>query len=276
MTIFEIYSAMSLELDICMAQNLGDRKEQQDRIAVFAHPKVPNITLCVLADGMGGHEGGALAADQVIHTARLSLSQYDPDVETPEHFLETLFNDTHTLIKSSRFINEKDPHSTAVFLLLQPGLAMWAHCGDSRIYFLRGVQVLRRTIDHSYVQRMISQGRITPLEAKTHPQRGMLTTSLGGRDAPHFDIDHIEHPEPGLSFILCSDGLWAYFSDEEMGVICGTQTAKGACQHFINLARNRAHGYGDNVSLIVVKLFEKDDDEDDDEYEDDDEDEDEE
>lgn len=272
---------MSLAIDICMAQNLGDRKEQQDRIAVFAHPNIPNVTLCVLADGMGGHEGGALAAEQVIYTSRIALSQYDPEEETPEHFLETLFNDVHTMIKSSRFINEKDPHSTAVFLLLQPGRATWGHCGDSRLYFCRGIQTIKRTVDHSYVQRMIDQGRLTQEGAKTHPQRSMLTTSLGGKEAPTFDLDHQDELYPGLTFMLTSDGLWAYFSDEEIGVICGTQTAKNACQHFISLARQRAKGCGDNVSLVVVKFFERDDDDEDDEddeyeYEDEDEDEDEE
>ena len=268
MTIFEKYLSMSLALDVCMAQNLGDRKEQQDRIAVLAHPQIPNVTLCVLADGMGGHEGGALAAEQVVHSSKMGLAQYDPEEEEPEHFLETLFNDIHTMIKSSRFINEKDPHSTAVFLLLQPGRVTWGHCGDSRLYFCRGIQMVRHTTDHSYVQRLINQGRLTPEGAKTHPQRSMLTTSLGGKEPPTFDLDYEENPIPGYSFMLSSDGLWAYFSDEEIGVICGTQTAKSACQHFITLARQRAAGRGDNVSLIVVKYFEKDgDDEDEDEEE---------
>ena len=124
---------MPISIDACVAQHQGDRKEQQDRVSLVPHPKGGGVALAVVADGMGGHTGGALAAQQVIHTATNNLGQFSVRSEAPRTLLESSLLEAHLLIKASRFINEKDPHSTAVMLLLMPGKVTWAHCGDSRL-----------------------------------------------------------------------------------------------------------------------------------------------
>lgn len=247
---------MPLIVDACVAQHMGDRKEQQDRVALLPHPRGGGVALAVLADGMGGHAGGAIAAQQVVHTARNNFEQFMPKSEAPQAMLEASLHESHMLIKAMRFVNEKDPHSTAVMLLLQPGKVAWVHCGDSRLYCFRGDQPLRRTTDHSYVEQLVAKGRITPEQALVHPNRNILTTSLGGSDVPTIDFGQSEDVGAGDSFLLCSDGLWSYFSDAELGGVLSAYSARDASDVLISRARTRAKGEGDNVSLAILRLLE--------------------
>lgn len=223
---------------------------------MFPHPKGGGVALAVVADGMGGHTGGVLAAQQVIHTACNNLEQFSARTEAPQSMLEASLNEAHMLIKASRFINEKDPHSTAVMLILQPGKVSWAHCGDSRLYRFRGDQPLFRTIDHSYVEQLVAKGKITAEEALVHPNRNILITSLGGNEPPKIDFGEAEDLQAGDSFLLCSDGLWGYFGDAELANVVAAYSAREASEQLISRARTRAHGEGDNVSVAILKLVE--------------------
>lgn len=245
---------MPITVDACVAQHQGDRKEQQDQVAIVPHPKGRGIVLAVLADGMGGHTGGLLAAQQVIHTARTNLENFSAREEAASAMLKECINEAHMMIKASRFINEKDPHSTAVMLLLQPGKVSWAHCGDSRLYHFRGERLICHTVDHSYVEQLLQQGFISAEQALVHPNRNMLVTSLGGDDMPKIDFGETSDLQAGDSFLLCSDGLWAYFSDEELAGVIATRSAREASALLIERARIRAQGAGDNVSLAILKL----------------------
>ena len=247
---------MPISIDACVAQHQGDRKEQQDRVALVPHPKGGGIALAVVADGMGGHTGGMLAAQQVIHTARNNLDQFSARSELPQTMLESSLSESHMLIKASRFINEKDPHSTAVMLLLQPSKVSWVHCGDSRLYRFRGDQPFFRTTDHSYVEQLVAKGKITPEQALVHPNRNILVTSLGGNEAPMINFDESTDLRAGDSFLLCSDGLWSYFGDAELGGVLAAYSAREASELLISRARTRARGEGDNVSLVILKLAE--------------------
>ncbi len=246
---------MAMMIDACVAQHQGDRREQQDRVALLPHPKGGGVALAVVADGMGGHTGGALAAQQVLHTAGANLGQFSARSEAPVELLEASLNEAHMLIKASRFINEKDPHSTAVMLLLQPGKVSWAHCGDSRMYRFRGERLLFRTTDHSYVESLVAKGRISPEQAQVHPNRNILLTSLGGNEPPRIDHGEAVDLQAGDAFVLCSDGLWGYFGDAELGAVVASHSARAASDLLINRARKRARGDGDNVSLVVIKLL---------------------
>lgn len=251
---------MPLTIDACVAQHIGDRKEQQDRAGLYQHPRQPKIVLAVVADGMGGHTGGSLAAEQVTHTAKTNLEQFSPSAESGEALLEAALREAHLLIRGGRFVNEQEPHSTGVMLLLQPrgdGLeAHWAHCGDSRLYYFRGSQRVARTTDHSYVEELLRAGTITTEQAAVHPQRNMLVTSLGGSERPRIDRGCAERLLAGDSFILCSDGLWAYFRDAEMGVILASFSAREAAETLLKRARERSAGKGDNCTLVILKLVE--------------------
>ena len=205
---------------------------------------------------MGGHTGGALAAEQVVHTAKTNLDQFSAVDESPQRMLENAMREAHTMIKASRFMNEMDPHSTAVMLLLQPGKITWGHCGDSRIYHFRGNKPVDRSVDHSYVEYLLSTGKITAEQALTHPNRNVLLASLGGQDEPKITLSETVDLVAGDAFVLCSDGLWGYFDDEELGTLVAQNSARQACEILIDMARRRAKGGGDNLSLAIIKLVE--------------------
>ncbi len=111
--------------------------------------------------------------------------------------------------------------------MILPNLSGWtAHAGDSRVYHFRGSELVRRTIDHSYVQRLIDEGKITEAQANTHPQSNLLTGCLGTQADPPMEITEIERLEVGDTLLACSDGLWHYLSPQEPG--CHRQRAQPA------------------------------------------------
>jgi serine/threonine protein phosphatase PrpC len=190
----------------------------------------------------------------VLHTSCNNLEQFSARSESSRALLASSFNEAHMLIKASRFMNEKDPHSTAVMLILQPGKVSWAHCGDSRLYRFRGDQPFFRTTDHSYVEQLVAKGKITPDQALVHPNRNILVTSLGGNEAPKIDFGEAEDLQAGDSFLLCSDGLWGYFGDAELASVVAAHSAREASRVMIRQARSRSQGEGDNLSVVILKL----------------------
>jgi serine/threonine protein phosphatase PrpC len=244
-----------MKIDACVAQHQGDRKEQQDRIALLSHPKGCGVALAVVADGMGGHTGGALAAQQVVYTATSNFENFSLSDDSGQTLLESILGEAHTLIKASRFLNEMDPHSTAVMLLLQPGKVSWAYCGDSRMYWFRNEYLRFRTTDHSYVESLVAAGRMTPEQALVHPYHNILTSTLGAGEPPTIERGEIVDLQSGDAFVLCSDGLWGYFSDAEIGAIVATYSARRACDVLLHRARTRANDDGDNASLVIIKLL---------------------
>ncbi|WP_424195381.1 PP2C family protein-serine/threonine phosphatase [Ampullimonas aquatilis] len=247
------------KVSVCTGQHLGDRVEQQDRITVMAHPRYKGMMLAVVADGMGGRTGGAMAAQQVVASAKSVFELYTHEDSTPEKLLEQIVVDAHTVIKLIAISAEKDPHSTiVVFLLMPSGQAYWIHVGDSRLYHFSGPILNQRTVDHSYVQQLVKQGRITEAEAANHQLSNLLTSSLGTAEMPQFSLSRLDCVQPGDSFLLCSDGLWHYFSERELGYIMAANPPRAASEFLINTCRTRAKGTGDNVSLVIVKIEEPD------------------
>ncbi|CAG0943975.1 MAG: Protein phosphatase PhpP [Rhodocyclaceae bacterium] len=248
---------MALSIETCAAQHIGDREEQQDRVSLFPHPTRKGMLMAVLADGMGGHTGGAMAAEQVVFRAKQGFEVFAPADETPQQLLGDIIKEAHIAIKLTRFTSEQDPHSTACVLLFQPGRVDWAHCGDSRIYHFRNDRLVGRSSDHSYVNMMLKQGYLTPEQAERHPQKNVLLGCLGAEREPTIDHGEAVPPRGGDIFLLCSDGLWAYFSDAELGGVLAAHPPRAAAELLIQRARDRAQGHGDNCSLAIVKLTEK-------------------
>lgn len=245
---------MRIEVESCVASHVGDRVEQQDRVALFVHPQQPGILLAVVADGMGGLSGGAMAAEQVLLRARQNLDSYAPLHETPESLLESIVREAHVGIRLTRFTSEQEPHSTVAALLLQPEGAWWAHCGDSRVYHVRAGQTLSRTQDHSVVGELIRSGRLGEAAARHHPQRNMLLYCLGGPREPEFSAASTRPLLAEDCFVLCSDGLWPFFSDFELASTVQEFAPRAAAERLIGLARQRAAGCGDNIALAIIKL----------------------
>ncbi|MDQ7990082.1 MAG: protein phosphatase 2C domain-containing protein [Candidatus Dactylopiibacterium sp.] len=245
---------MPFAIDTCAAMHVGDRLDQQDRVGIFPHPQRSDCLLAVLADGMGGHAGGAIAAQQVVLKAKQNFAAYQPTSESTREFLQGVVDEAHVVIKLTRFTSEADPHSTAVVMVLRPGVAEWAHCGDSRLYHFRRGRLVARTRDHSLVEELIRTGRITPEAAVDHPQRNLLLSCLGAEKEPEIENGDSGALEAGDCFLLCSDGLWGLLGDEELGRLLHTLDARSAARALIDLARARGEGCGDNISMAIVKI----------------------
>ncbi|MDR1064012.1 MAG: protein phosphatase 2C domain-containing protein [Azoarcus sp.] len=243
---------MRVSVETCVARHVGDRKEQQDRVAVLTHPSRPGALLVVLADGMGGHNGGATAAEQVIVAARRSFEAFTPATESPGQALDAAVRAAHGAIRLSQFTREQDPHSTVVMYMLYRGKAYWAHCGDSRLYHFRNRQLLARTSDHSLVGELHRRGKLSEEEALQHPQRNVLVACLGGDRPPRIEQGDSGDVMLGDRFLLCSDGLWHYFGNDELAATLADFPAAEAARRLLDLARQRAAGRGDNLAFAII------------------------
>jgi serine/threonine protein phosphatase PrpC len=145
--------------------------------------------------------------------------------------------------------SEEEPHSTvAVFLINPGGDCHWAHAGDSRVYHYHGSKLVKRTMDHSYVQTLVARGELTEEQANVHPQSNILMGCLGTDADPPVDIHFIPKLRAGDVLMACSDGVWHYFTSAEIGSVLSNLTAREATEFLIEKARSRGQGGGDNLS----------------------------
>jgi serine/threonine protein phosphatase PrpC len=245
----------SHRLTASTALHKGDRAYQQDQVSVLPHPREAGCLLMLVADGMGGKSGGRKAADQVQLTAKQVFQGFVPALDDPVDMLRRLVAESHLMIKLTAISTEEEPHSTLAAALLMPDLsAHVVHAGDSRVYLFRGAQLLGRTTDHSFVQRLVDEGKITEQEALNHPQANLLSGCLGTEADPPISFWRIDRMLPDDTLMVCSDGLWHYFSDKELGAIVHALPPREACEMLLNKARQRASGGGDNLSLAIVRV----------------------
>jgi serine/threonine protein phosphatase PrpC len=233
----------------------GDREYQQDQIALIAHPRINGCVLGVVADGMGGRSGGRKASDQVMMTCKQLFDRYSPEHDDTPTLLRQMVQESHLVIKLTAISAEQEPHSTVAAFIINPdGECWWVHAGDSRIYHFHSSGLVKRTMDHSYVQTLVDRGELTEEEANVHPQSNILMGCLGGEEEPPTDLHHIPQLRPGDTLLACSDGVWHYFNPDELGSVLSSLSPREATEFLIEKARQRGHGGGDNLSLLIVKL----------------------
>jgi PPM family protein phosphatase len=233
----------------------GDRDYQQDQVLLINHARVNGCMIAVVADGMGGRSGGRKASDQVMMTTTQLFERFSPERDDPRALLKQLVEEAHLVIKLTAISSEQEPHSTiAAFLILPTGECHWVHAGDSRIYHYYGNKLIKRTSDHSYVQTLVDKGEISEEEANNHPQSNILMGCLGTEDDPPMDFHYIPSLRTDDVLMCCSDGVWHYFSPNELGSVLSALTPREASEFLIDKARTRARGTGDNLSIAVVKL----------------------
>jgi serine/threonine protein phosphatase PrpC len=245
---------MPVSIDATTGQHIGDRAEQQDRVAIVPSKRLRGSALVVVADGAGGYKGGAAAAEQVISTSTNLFEHFSPKDETPEQLLREIVAEAHTVIRLNRVLTEEEPHSTFVAMILQPERVDWGWVGDSRLYHFRGATLQSRTKDHSYVEQQIDEGQWREEDRHKHPNRNLLLQALGHSEPPVPSFAATAPLVPGDTFLLCSDGLWDYFTDAEIGKALASLPPRKAAEMLIASARARSTGKGDNLSLAIVKL----------------------
>ena len=248
-------STLGYRLSATTGIHRGDRAYQQDQVAIFSHSRIPGCIMGVLADGMGGKSGGRKAADQVLLTAQQLFDRYSPNRDDAAESLKQLVLEAHLMIKLTAITSEEEPHSTVAAFLVSPNRECdMIHAGDSRLYHFRGPEMVTRTVDHSYVQRLVDERQITEEEANNHPQSNLLTGCLGTSQDPPISTCHIDRLEVGDAILACSDGLWHYFTPRELGAIVHALPPREATEMLVGKARQRARGAGDNLSLALVRV----------------------
>ncbi|OZG69652.1 BofC C-terminal domain-containing protein [Bifidobacterium eulemuris] len=210
--------------------------------------------LIAVCDGMGGHAGGDTASTIAIRSlAHIEQDDTGGDVETVTRMVEASVLAAHDAIvgKAKRERKLAGMGTTVTAVALVAGYWVVAHIGDSRAYLLRDGRLQRLTCDHSYVQHLIDTGRITPGEAKNHPQRNVVMRVLGDFDIdPRPDIA-IRKAHPADRWLLCSDGLCGVLEDSTIEEAMATITDQGECaQRLVSMALKA--GSTDNVTAVIA------------------------
>ena len=236
-----------MDIESASHADVGSRDEQQDRVAILPGD---GELLVVLADGMGGHEDGALAAQTVIDTARDHFTATNAD--NPVNLLTLIATSSHERINALGDKRDTSPHSTCVLLYVEAATTAWAHVGDSRLYRFHRGRLEERTIDHSVVEIMRLQGRISEEEMKTHPSQNQLYGALGGAQRPEVETC-CRDTQDSDGFLLASDGLWGNVLAEEMeSVIQSRHLATAVCE-LVQVAKARGGPRCDNISAAAIR-----------------------
>ncbi len=241
-----------MQFSVYQESHIGGRKVNQDRMG---YSFTRDALLLVLADGMGGHVRGEVAASIMLQTMSTMFQQHaTPYVKKPERFLEEAFLAAHHEIH--RYRQEQNlpetPRTTVVACLIQHNTAIWAHCGDSRLYWMRRGQILGRTRDHSHIEHLIDRGLADPSQRATHPDRNKLYNCVGASSLPKIEVGRQASLLPGDVMLLCSDGLWAMVPDEEMTHRLATQTIVRAIPELVEMAVTVAGPTGDNTTALAI------------------------
>ncbi len=231
----------------------GSRRINQDRIA---YTYARDTLLLVVADGMGGHAGGEIAAQIAV---RLFIERFQqeakPILKNPLKFLQDTMLRAHSALGSyaNQFSMLETPRTTCVAVVIQAGHAYWAHVGDSRFYLFRQGGLIAATKDHSKVQYLVDQGIIGPHEVAVHPDRNKIFSCLGGLVDPVIDLSRRTPLRNGDVLVLCTDGLWSVVSKNEMANYLTSAPILKTAPQMMRDAEKRGGPDGDNLSAIIVR-----------------------
>jgi PPM family protein phosphatase len=229
----------------------GGREKNEDRMG-YCYTR--DAGLFALADGMGGHPEGEVASQLALQTmAALFQRDCKPKLADPLRFLhESIIAGHHQLL---RYATQKalidTPRTTLVACLLQGNQAYWAHCGDSRLYWVRGDKLIARTRDHSYSELQDTLNQVVPMGEKLN--RNVLFTCLGSPGKPVVDTVGPLILQPGDRLLLCSDGLWGTVSDAIITDQLSRNVISESVPELVELALRNGGAKSDNVSVLAVE-----------------------
>lgn len=241
-----------MKFSIFQDSRVGARPYNQDRIG---HWYTRDSLLLVLADGMGGHLMGEVAAQIAVDTLAASFQK---DAQTripdPDLFLFRAVGRIHAAIDEyARKLNLPDsPRTTLVASIVQDGTAWWTHIGDSRLYFIRRGSIVARTRDHTRVQQLVDQGRIREESVSSHPERNMLLQCLGGGHAPRIEPAASARLAKDDILLLCSDGFWGPLTQRQLLGTLAEKSIIDGLPELMTLAETRAGPQCDNVSVVAI------------------------
>lgn len=235
----------------------GPREYNQDRLA-YSYSK--DALLLVVADGMGGHRHGEIAAQLAVATMTEAFQRLAvPTLSSPAKFLIDNIQQVHDMIDQLTQEREmlESPRTTIVAAVVQRGMLYCAHVGDSRLYHFRDGHLLYRTEDHSIVQSLYSKGIISKNEMSTHPYRHKVYSCLGGDTPPKIDLSDRQELAEGDTILLCTDGVWGAVPDEQIKQILNGISITDNVTRLLNQAESVSKEQGDNMSAIGLQWGDK-------------------
>jgi serine/threonine protein phosphatase PrpC len=240
-----------MQFSVYQVSRRGGREKNEDRMG-YCYTR--DAGLFALADGMGGHPEGEVASQLALQTmAAVFQREAKPRLQDPLRFLhDAAMAGHHQLL---RYATDKalldTPRTTLVACVIQDNLAYWAHCGDSRLYLVRGDKLLARTRDHSYSELQETLSLVVPIGKTVN--RNVLFTCLGSPGKPVVDTAGPLVVHPGDRLMLCSDGLWGAISDAVIAQVLSTQAVADAVPDLVERALRAAGEKSDNVTVLAVE-----------------------
>ena len=232
----------------------GPRPYNQDRLA-YSYSK--DALLLVLADGMGGHRNGEVAAQLAVKTLTDAFQRLAvPSLSSPAKFLIDHIQQVHDMIENVTQTEEyiESPRTTIVAAIIQRGFLWCAHVGDSRLYHFRHGHLLFRTEDHSVVQSLYKKGMISREEMATHPYKNKIYNCVGGETPPQIDLSDRHELQEGDTVILCTDGVWGVIDDPQIKeIIQRNNDITAVITDLMDSADFASDEKGDNMSTIGLQ-----------------------
>ena len=240
-----------MKFSVFQVSRKGGRQLNEDRMG-YSYTRSSGILL--LADGMGGHPEGEVAAQLALQAiSAMYQKQANPEITDVAAFLTSAVMAAHRQI--IKYAIEKGmldtPRTTVVAAVVQDGTANWVHCGDSRLYLVRGGKLVTRTRDHSYMEQPpIGQ---SASKAAERMNRNILFTCLGSPTKPVFDISGPIPLQQGDKILLCSDGLWGSLDDDDIVRQLSGKPVGQAVPALVESALQKAGASSDNVTVIALE-----------------------
>jgi serine/threonine protein phosphatase PrpC len=240
-----------MKFSVFQISRKGGREKNEDRMG-YCYTKSSGIFL--LADGMGGHPEGEVAAQLALQTvSALYQKAAQPEIDDVPAFFTMAIMAAHRQIL--KYAAEKGlpdtPRTTFVAAIVQGGAATWVHCGDSRLYMVREGELLARTRDHSYSEQRQSARPNTPLPANFN--RNVLYTCLGSPAKPVYDVTGPVPLQQGDRIMLCSDGLWGSLEDSDIVYHLSQKAVASSAPDLVEKALLKGGTHSDNVTLIAME-----------------------
>lgn len=244
---------MKLKIQNANLSDVGKKRAANEDYHGFF--EIQGIKIFIVSDGMGGYKGGATASHIAVNVFRDYFEQNYNKFDSISELIKAAFMQADLKIKQKA---DEDPDlknmgATAVLLVLKDDLAYIAHIGDSRAYLIREEEIFRITKDHSLVQQMVDGGIITEEQAKRHPNRNIITHSLGYGGKSDVEIKGPFQLYRNDICILCTDGLTGHVDDEEIKEIALSNEPVTAVHKLIDLANER--GGSDNITVQIIKIL---------------------
>jgi PPM family protein phosphatase len=231
----------------------GGRSVNEDRVGIAERA---NAVLLVVADGLGGHTGGELAAQTVVETVlKVFQSVKQPRIDDPFAFLALTLLKAHraVLTRAQMHVPPLEARTTCIVCLVQDGCAYWAHVGDSRLYHFRRARLLKRTEDHTPVEELRRDGIISEDEMATHPRKSFLLRSLGGAEDPRISLSDETPLHPDDTLLLCSDGLWEALTPEQILPHLETANLEDGIEDLLLAAEKHMGHEADNITIACLR-----------------------